>query len=161
MLGSALRVLQCFDVVGKEEAVALVPKSFWGIFAWLLAQQGVEAVLPKVAEGGMANVMSQGNGSGQLLVQSQVLGDGGSHGGHVKDMLHAGAHMVVFGCKEYLGLVLESTEGLAVEQASVVPLEFGADVVVAGIQLVLPLDCLLPVGMTFSTGFLNKCVLHS
>ena len=61
----------------------------------------------------------------------------------------------------HLGLVLESTEGLAVEQASVVPLEFGADVVVAGIQLVLPLDCLLPVGMTFSTGFLNKCVLHS
>ena len=57
--------------------------------------------------------------------------------------------------------LLESTEGLAVEQASVVPLEFGADVVVAGIQLVLPLDCLLPVWMTFSTGFLNKCVLHS
>ena len=79
----------------------------------------------------------------------------------MEDVLHAGAHMVVFGRKEYLGLVLESTEGLAVEQASVVSLEFGADVVVAGIQLVLPLDGLLPVGMTFSTGFLNKCVLHS
>lgn len=34
--GVAVRVLQCFDVVGKEEAVTLVPKSFWGIFAWLL-----------------------------------------------------------------------------------------------------------------------------
>lgn len=78
----------------------------------------------------------------------------------MKDVLHAGADVVVSGGEKHLCLVLESTEGLAVQDPGVVTLKFRADVVVAGIELMLPLDCLLPVWMPLLTFFLNECVFH-
>ena len=54
----AVGVLQCLDVVRKEEAVPLVPEPLGGVLPLLLPQQAVEAVLSKVAEGCVTNVMT-------------------------------------------------------------------------------------------------------
>ena len=138
-----------------------MPKSFWGIFSWLLWQKLVQAIFSKVAKGCVANVVAYGNGRGQLFIQSQVLGNGRSHRCHVKDVFHAGADVIVFWGKEHLGFVLQSTKGFTVKEASVISLKFGANVVVSGIQFMLPLNGLLPVGIIFFTSYLNKCIFHS
>ena len=82
--------------------------------------------LAAVAEGGVAEIVPQGDGLGQVLVEAQGPGDGAGHLGHLQGMGQARAVVVPQGCQEHLGLVLEPPEGVAVDDPVAVELKGGA-----------------------------------
>ena len=88
---------------------------------------GVEQPLSGVAEGGVAQVVAQGDGLGQVLVQGEGPSDGPGDAVDLQGVGHAGAVVVPLRLEEYLGLVLQPPERLAVYDAVDVPLEAGAD----------------------------------
>jgi len=86
----------------------------------------VQGAFAGVAEGGMAQVMGQADGFGQVLVDRQGAGDGAADLGDLQRMRQAGAVVVALIVDEDLGLVLQAAEGSGVQDAVAVALEGGA-----------------------------------
>ena len=88
--------------------------------------QLVQGPLPRVSEGGVAQVVAPRRRLGQVLVQGQGAGDGPGDAAHLQGVGHAGAVVVPLGLEEHLGLVLQPPEGLGVDNPVHIPLEGGA-----------------------------------
>jgi ADP-ribose pyrophosphatase len=86
----------------------------------------IERGLTGVSEGWMPEVMRQGDGLGEIFVESEGACDAATDGGDFDGMGQAGAVVIAGPIEEDLGLVLESSEGGAVHDAFAIPLEFGA-----------------------------------
>src|SRR6185503_10138568 len=91
--------------------------------------QRPDHALAGVAERRVAEIVSERDGLGQLLVQAQDLGDGARDLRDLERVRQPGAVVVARGCEEDLGFVLESAKGLAVDDAVTIALKGGADVV--------------------------------
>ena len=70
--------------------------------------------------------MAQGDGLGEVLVEAQGPGDGAGDLVDLQRVGQAGAVVVAFGRQEHLGLLFETPEGFAVDDAVPVPLIAGA-----------------------------------
>ena len=66
----------------------------------------VQGPLPGVAEGGVAQVVAQGDGLGQVLVEQQRSGYGAGDAGDLQCVGKAGAVVVALGLQKHLGLML-------------------------------------------------------
>ena len=75
----------------------------------------------------MAQVMAQGDGLGQILVQVKAPGNGPGNAGHLQGMGHAGAVVVPFRLEKDLGLMHQPAEGFGVDDPVDIPLVTGAD----------------------------------
>ena len=87
-----------------------------------VAQHLVQDALPGVAEGGVTQVVAERDRLGQVFVQAQRPGHGPGDAGHLQGMREPGAVVVALGGDEDLGLVLETAERLAVDDAVAVAL---------------------------------------
>ena len=90
--------------------------------------QAVETRLALVAEGGVAKVVGEGDGFGEVLVQAEGAGDVAGDGGDFDGVRQAGAEVVAGAVEEDLGLVFEAAEGARVDDAVAVALVFGAPI---------------------------------
>jgi hypothetical protein len=75
----------------------------------------------------MAQVMTQGNCLSQVLIQVQGTGDGTGYLRDLEGMGQAGYIVVAQGGNKDLRLVLETAEGLGMDDAIPVALESGTD----------------------------------
>lgn len=80
-----------------------------------------------VAEGGVAKVVGEADGLGQVLIEPQRPGDGAGDLGDFQRVGQAGAVEVALRREENLRFLLEPSERLAVEHPVAVPLEHRAD----------------------------------
>ena len=83
----------------------------------------VEHALAGVAEGRVAEVVAEGDGLGQFLVESKHLGDAARDLRHLERMGQARSIVIAGRREEHLGLVLQPPEGLAVNHAITIALE--------------------------------------
>src|SRR5208282_6712076 len=81
-----------------------------------------------MAERGMAQIVAKGYGLHKVLVEQEGLADGPRDLRDLERMGEASPVMVICGEKEYLGLVLQPSKGLAVDDPVPVVLEGGSDV---------------------------------
>jgi hypothetical protein len=96
------------------------------VVAKRLAQEGAQGLLAEVAEGGVPQVVSEGDGLGEVLVLPEGAGGGAGDLGHLEGVGQSNPVVVTLGRHEHLGLVLEPAEGLRVDDAVAVALERGA-----------------------------------
>ena len=87
----------------------------------------VQGPLPGVAEGGVAQVVPQGGGFRQVLVQVQRPGHRPGQAADLQRVGQTGAVMVPLRLQKHLGLVLQAAEGLGVGDPVNIPLKAGAD----------------------------------
>ena len=83
---------------------------------------GVERILAGVAEGRVAEIVGQGQGIGEVLVETELAGDGAGDLGHFEAVGEPGAVEIAHVVDEDLGFVLQLAEGGAVDDAVPVPL---------------------------------------
>jgi hypothetical protein len=93
------------------------------IEAALAFHQLIEGILAGVAEGGVAQVVGQGDALDQVLVEAEGARDRAGDLGHLDGVGEAGAVVVPLVVDEDLGLVLEPPEGGRVDQPVAVALE--------------------------------------
>ena len=100
--------------------------------AWLLwskppcpAIAGVERVLPRMPEGGVAEVVAKRDGFGKVVVELESARERTRDLRHLDRMGEAGAEMIALVIDEHLGLVGEAAEGGRMDDAVAVALEFG------------------------------------
>ena len=103
--------------LNDAEALAIV------LEAAVIAHEPVQDGLARMAEGRMAQVVRQGDGLGQVLVQAQRAGDHPRQGNGLQGVRQAGAVVVPLVVDEYLGLVLQASEGAGVDNPVPVALE--------------------------------------
>ena len=87
----------------------------------------IQRPLSGVAEGGVAKVVGEADGLGQVLIEPQRPGDGAGDLGDFQRVGQAGAVEVALRREEDLRFLLEPPERLAVEHPVAVPLEHRAD----------------------------------
>ena len=92
-----------------------------------IGAQSVECPLPRMAEGCMAQIVPQGDGLGEVLIQAQRAGDGAGNLTDFQRMGQPGTIVVPFRRKENLGLLFQPPERLAVQNPVPVPLKARAD----------------------------------
>ena len=80
-----------------------------------------------MAEGRMSQIMSQGDGFGQVLVQKHGPGDGAGNLGHFQGMGQPGAVLVPRWIEKNLGLVFEPPKGVAEKDAVLIHLKCRAN----------------------------------
>ena len=112
--------------VDDPQALAVV------IEATVLLEQEVEAALSSVAEGRMPEIMSEGDGLGELFVHPQRPGDGAGDLTGLECVGQPVSVVITLAVDEDLGLVFESAKGLGVDDSIAVPLE-GRAVLVLGL----------------------------
>jgi hypothetical protein len=95
-------------------------------------------LLAEVTEGRMAEIVPQADRLDQVFVEAERPGDGPRHLGDLERVGQADPVMVALGCEEYLGLVTQAAERLAVNDPIPVHLEGGPKVVL-GLGVVPPL----------------------
>ena len=72
-----------------------------------------------MAEGRVSEVVAEGDGLGEVLIEHERAGDGARDAGDFEGVGEAGAVVVAFRLEEDLGLVLEASEALAVDDSVV------------------------------------------
>jgi hypothetical protein len=77
----------------------------------------IERILAGVTKGGMAEVVSKGDGLTQIFVQVERTGNGAGDLRHFDGVRQAGAEHVAFVIDEDLGLVLEAAKLLSSDAA--------------------------------------------
>ena len=82
--------------------------------------------LSGVAKGGVAQIVGQGGGLGEVLVQPQRPGHAPGNSRHLQGVGHTGAVVVPLRLEEYLGLVHQPPKGLGVHHPVHIPLKTGA-----------------------------------
>ena len=107
----------CLQLVHDPQALQVV------LEAAVLAHAIVQRVLPGMAERGMAQVVGQGDGLDQVLVQPQATGDGAAELGDLQRMRQPGAEQVALMVDKDLGLVDQAAERGAVDHPIAVALE--------------------------------------
>ena len=95
--------------------------------AGVAGHEPVEDHFAGVAEGGMAQVVGQGDGFSEVFVEAEDAGQGAGNLGDLDGVGQTGAVVVAFGVEKDLGLPFESTKGGTVEDAVAVALEAGAE----------------------------------
>jgi hypothetical protein len=75
---------------------------------------------------GVTEIVGQGNSFDQVLIQSQLAGDGATHLSYFKAVGEAGAVEITLVIHENLGFVLETAEGAGVDDPVPVALEGAA-----------------------------------
>ncbi len=103
-----------------------------------LAQTAVERLFTHMAEGGMAEVVTQADGLDQILIQGQCAGHGAGDLRDLQRVREPGAVVVAAGGDEDLRFVLEPAEGLGVHDPVAVALERGAQTAVRLRSLPVP-----------------------
>jgi hypothetical protein len=98
-----------FQVIHHSQALLVVAEG--------PAEEGRQGFLAQMAEGRVAQIVSQSDGFGQVLVQPQGPGGGPSDLGHLERVGEPNAVMVALGRDEDLRLVLEATKRLRVDDA--------------------------------------------
>ena len=100
--------------------------------AWLLwskppwpGHAGVERVLPRMPEGGVAEVVAKRDGFGEIVVELESARERAGDLRHLDRVGEAGAEMIALVIDEHLGLVGEAAEGGRMDDAVAVALEFG------------------------------------
>ena len=91
-----------------------------------VAADFLQRLLPHVAEGSMSQVVTQGDGLHQVLIQPEGPGHGAANLRHLQGVGHAGAVMVAPGSNVNLCFMFQAAEGIAMEYPVPVPLEIGA-----------------------------------
>jgi len=87
----------------------------------------VERVFPRVAEGGMAQVVSEGNRLGKIFVEAQGASNGARNLGDFEGMGQASAVVVGLRRDEDLRLVAQAPKCLRVDDAITVTLKGSAN----------------------------------
>ena len=105
-----------FDEFDDAEALAVM------LEAAVIFHEAVEDGLAFVAEGGMAEVVGQGDGFAEVFVEAEGAGDVAGDGGDFHGVGEAGAEVVPGAIKEDLGFVFEAAEGAGVNHPVAVPL---------------------------------------
>ena len=95
----------------------------------VIAHEMVEFVFAGVAEGGVADVVGEADGFGEVFVDVEGAGEGAADGGHFHGVGESGAVVIVGAVDEYLRFVFEATEASAMEDAVAVAREAGAGAV--------------------------------
>jgi hypothetical protein len=90
------------------------------------AHEAIELGLAGMAEGGVAEIVGEGDGLGEVLIEREGAGDGAGDGGDLDGMGEAGAEVIAGAAEEDLGLVLEAAEGAGMDDARAVALVLGA-----------------------------------
>jgi hypothetical protein len=96
------------------------------VAAEAVGERLVECLLARVAEGGVAEVVTEADRLGEVLVQAECSGDRARDPGGLEGVREARAVMVALRVDEDLRLVLEPAEALRVDDAVAVALERGA-----------------------------------
>lgn len=86
----------------------------------------IEGAFAAVAEGAVADIVGEGDGGGEVLVDAEGAGEGAGHGGHFDGVGEAGPVVILGAVNEDLGFVFEAAEAFAVDDAVAVPLKIGA-----------------------------------
>ena len=81
-----------------------------------------------VAKGGVAQIVTHGDGLRQILVQRQGSRNRPGNPGDLQCMGHTGAVMVTFRGQKHLGLMHQPAEGLGVDDPVRIPLIAGAHI---------------------------------
>ena len=89
--------------------------------------QLVKGPLTGMSERGVPQIVSQGDGLGQVLVEGKRPGNGSGDSGDLQGVGHSGAVVVALGLEKDLGLMLQPPEGLGVHDPIHIPLKAGAD----------------------------------
>jgi len=89
----------------------------------VIFHQPIELALARMTEGRVSEIVAQGQGLGQILVQPECAGDGAGDLGDLDRMGKAGAVMIALVIDEDLGLVLETAKGRGMDDAVAVALE--------------------------------------
>src|ERR671910_3331349 len=88
-----------------------------------------ESLFASMTEGGVAKIVAEGDGLGQVLVEVEGAGYGARDLHHLEGVGQAGAEVVAVGRDEDLGLVHEAAESLGVDNPITVTLELVADAI--------------------------------
>ena len=115
----ALAVL--FQVVHHPQALAVVGKP--------AGAQPVQCALPRVAVWGVAKIMPQGNGFGQVLIQPQGAGNGSGNLADFQRVGQPGAVVVALRRKKHLCFLLQPPETFTVQNSVPVTLVAGPQVI--------------------------------
>jgi hypothetical protein len=91
--------------------------------ATVTAETGVQSAFASMAKGGMADVMDQGEGLGEVFVEAECGGGGASDLRDLNSMGEATAEVVGGATGEDLGFSCEATEGASLHNALTVALE--------------------------------------
>src|SRR3546814_3248685 len=91
--------------------------------AAMRVERRLQRVLPRMAEGRMADVMRQAQRFGQVFVEAQRPRRRAADLRHLQAVGQADAEMIAVGRHEHLRLVAQAAEGDAVDDAVAVPLE--------------------------------------
>jgi hypothetical protein len=111
-----------FEVFDDAEALAIVFESA------VVEHEAVEDFLPFMAEGGMAEVMGEGDGFGEIFVEAEGASDVAGDGGDLDGVSQARAEVIPSAVKEDLGFVFEAAECAGMNDAVAVALVVGAPV---------------------------------
>ncbi len=111
-----------FEEFDDAKALAVVLEAA-GFF-----HEAVEDGFAFVAEGGVAEVVGEGDGFAEVFVEAEGAGDVAGDGGDFDGVGEAGAEVVAGAVEEDLGFVFEAAEGAGVDDAVAVALEMGAPV---------------------------------
>lgn len=74
----------------------------------------------------MPEVVSEGDGLGEIFVEAEGAGDGAANGGDFDGVGEPGAKMIPCAVEEDLGFIFETAKGAGMDDAGAVALEFGA-----------------------------------
>ena len=124
------------DLIGKIQSLSVIFQHIHHPKRLLIVAEGSSQATGQghftgMAEGGVAQIVTHGDGFRQIFIQSQSPGDGGSDSRHLQSMGHAGTVMVTFRPQKYLGLVHQAAEGFGMDDPVDIPL-------IAGTHILLP-----------------------
>ena len=87
-----------------------------------------------MAEGGMPQIVPYAYSPGQVGVQSKGLADSHGNSGHMHDMLHPGAYMVVVWSEKNLSLMLKPPVWIRMDYGGQVTEKTSPDIFYPGIH---------------------------
>ena len=110
-----------FQLLDDTEAVVVVFEA-----AMAASSSAFEHRFAFVAKGRMAEVVRQGDGFGEIVIQPQGAGDVARDGGHFDGVREPRAQMVAGAVEENLRLVFQPAKGARMDDAIAVALIMGA-----------------------------------
>ena len=116
---------KCLYRIDEAKAISLVPE---GLPDFLFGELSY-VCFASMAKGRVTEIVSDRNGADQFSVQSEVLRNRVAHCGNDIDMFDSGANMIILGCEEYLGLVLQTPIRCAMKDSIVVACECTSDII--------------------------------
>ena len=94
-----------------------------------------------MSEGRMAQIMPQGDGLRQILIQAQRSGDRPGDLRHLQGMRQPGTVVISLGTQEHLRLMFHSAKGFRVQDPVPVPLIHSSDITLSFFSFPSPRFC--------------------